>query len=749
MRKLMWFTVGFAAAVIAGVYLVSGFWLMLLAPFSLVGAAAVYFLKSHRGRIAALAMLGCTVGLLWLLGFDFLYLSHARAFDGATREATVTVTDYSYDPGYGAAADGEAELEGKRYKVRVYVSEAGPLKPGDMVQGEFRFRYTADGGEKAPTYHQGKGIFLLAYAADDAQITYAPQPSAAGFAATLRQKITGILDAVFPADTLAFARALLLGDDSLLDYQTDTDFQVSGIRHVIAVSGLHVSILFSLVYLFCGKRRMLTAVLGIPVLVLFAAVAGFTPSIVRACIMQSLMILALLINKEYDPPTALSFAVLVMLAVNPLTITSASFQLSVGCMVGIFLFSGRISAYLLNEKRFGPAKGKSVKARLTRWIVGSVSVTLGAMATTTPLCAYYFGMVSLVGILTNLLTLWVISFIFYGIMAACIAGAIWLPLGSGIAWVISWPVRYVLMTARLLASFPLAAVYTCSVYAVAWLVFCYVLLFLFLFAKKKHPVLFVCCVAIGLVGAVAASWLEPRLDSYRFTVLDVGQGQCILLQSDGKNYVVDCGGDRDADAADKVSQRLLAQGIFRLDGLILTHYDRDHAGGAGMLLTRITADALYLPDIPNDTGIREELAALYAEKIRWIEAESTFAIPDSKITLFSAKAGKDDNESSLCILFQPENCDILITGDRSGIGEKALLANTQLPELEVLVVGHHGAKNAACMELLWETKPAVAVISVGADNTYGHPAEDVLERLQLIGSQVLRTDRDGTIIFRG
>lgn len=749
MRKLMWFTIGFTCAVVAGVYLASGIWLAILALFSLLCAVGLCYMRSRWSRIASITLIGCVVGLVWLSGFDWLYLSNARAYDGETVNAAVTVTDYSYDSGYGTAADGKLMLDGKTYKVRLYANTEYALKPGDTVQGAFRLRFTADGGEKAPTFHQGKGIFLLAYGTDDVQITYASHVPASGFAVTLRQKIVGILDAVFPEDTLAFARALLLGDDSLLSYETDTDFKISGIRHVIAVSGLHVSILFSLVYLLCGKRRILTAVLGIPVLVLFAAVAGFTPSIVRACIMQSLMIFAMLINKEYDPPTALSFAVLVMLAVNPLTVTSASFQLSVGCMVGIFLFSGRIRAYLLDEKRFGPSKGKSLKAKLTRWTTGSISVTLGAMATTTPLCAYYFGTVSLVGILTNLLTLWVISFVFYGIMAACIAGVIWIPLGSCIAWVVSWPIRYVLMVARILASFPLAAVYTCSVYIVAWLVFCYVLLGLFLCSKKKRPILLAFCVAIGLAGAVAAARLEVKTDSYRFTVLDVGQGQCLLLQWDGKHYMVDCGGDMDSAAADLAVQLLLSQGITELDGLLLTHYDRDHAGGAVMLLSRIDADALYLPDIADTSGIRDVLTDLYADKIQWIGEESTFTIPDSGITLFSTKAVKDDNESSMCVLFQPENCDILITGDRSSTGEKALLAYTQLPKLDILVVGHHGAKDSACMELLWVTRPAVAVICVGADNTYGHPAQDVLERLGLIGSKVLRTDTDGTIIFRG
>jgi competence protein ComEC len=147
------------------------------------------------------------------------------------------------------------------------------------------------------------------------------------------------VESAFPADTAAFAKALLLGDSSGLNYELDTAFKLSGIRHIIAVSGLHVSILFSLMYILAGKRKVLTALLGIPVLFLFAAVAGFSPSIVRACVMQVLMIVAMLLDKEYDPPTALSFAVLLMLAVNPSAVTSVSLQLSVGCMMGIFMFS--------------------------------------------------------------------------------------------------------------------------------------------------------------------------------------------------------------------------------------------------------------------------------------------------------------------------------------------------------------------------------------------------------------------------
>ena len=115
-----------------------------------------------------------------------------------------------------------------------------------------------------------------------------------------------------------------------------TDLKVSGIRHVAAVSGLHVTILFSLVYVLTGRRKWLAALLGFPVLVLFALVAGFSPSIVRACVMLGLMILAMLLNRAYDGPSALSFAVLILLLINPWSITDVSFQLSVCSLTGLF-----------------------------------------------------------------------------------------------------------------------------------------------------------------------------------------------------------------------------------------------------------------------------------------------------------------------------------------------------------------------------------------------------------------------------
>lgn len=747
MRKLMWFAIGFAAACAAGIYLISDHWLLLLALFCLGLVIALAFLKTKRARVVMVALIGVTVGLGWLWCFDTYYISTARNYDGAKQDLCVTVTDYSYATQYGVAADGETILDGKTYKVRVYLSKNTPLLPGDMVTGTCKLRFTGFDGQEEATYHQGKGIFLLAYADDEAKIEKAENIPAKYFAVVLRHKILKLLDEAFPVDTVGFARALLLGDSSLLTYQEDTAFKVSGIRHVIAVSGLHVCILFSLLYLLVGRRRYLIALLGLPLLFVFGAVAGFTPSVVRACLMQALMILALLFNKEYDPPTALAFAVVVLLGVNPVTITSVSFQLSVGCMVGIFLFSGKIHDFLLQKTFLGPAKGNSLRAKLCRFVSGSVSVTLSAMVITTPLCAVYFGMVSIIGVVTNLLTLWLISFIFYGIMASAVTAALWLPLGQGLAWVVSWPMRYVVLTAKTLSAFPLAAVYTTSVYIILWLIFCYVLLAVFMLSKKKHPWLLLSCVSIGLLAAVTVGWIEPKLDTYRFTALDIGQGQCLLIQSEDEIYMIDCGGDDPKTAADIAAQQLLSQGITHLDGLILTHYDTDHAGGVAALLSRVPADTLYLPDSAEDAPLKEQLAASYSDKIAWIRENTVFSIANGSVSLYPA--AEDASESSMCILFQLENYDILITGDRDLSGERQLLATVELPDVEVLVAGHHGSKHATGLELLHVTMPEIVIISASADNSYGHPAPELLSRLELFQCQIYRTDQLGTITFRG
>lgn len=747
MRKLMWLTVGFTAACVAGAYLLSGIWLILIGLFCLISGAVMLFLRQKPAKIVAAVLLGCGVGFAWFWGFDSFYLATVRDYDGETVPLTITASDYSYTPTYGTAFDGYTALDGKTYHIRCYLDANTTIAPGNQVTGEFQLRYTID-PDTSPTYHQGKGIFLLAYLDGEASVNTG-ELRIRDYPAIWRQKILSMIQSAFPADTAGFAKALLVGDTTDLTYQQDRDFQVSGIRHVVAVSGLHVSILFAIIYMAFGRQRVLNAVFGVPLLLVFAAIAGCSPSIIRACIMQVLMLLALLADKEYDPPTALAFAVLVILGVNPRTITAVGFQLSVGCMIGIFAFSEPLRQYILSFGRLKEkGKGKSRRAKMIRWITGSVSVTLSAVAVTTPLCAIYFGMVSLIGILTNLLTLWIISLIFYGIMITTAISFLWLPMGKIIGELISWPIRYVLGVSAILADFPLAAVYTDSIYIVLWLVFSYILLIFFFLLKKKNPGITTLCIVLELCVCLCLSWIEPRLDNTRISVIDVGQGQSILIQQGSTYFLVDCGGKHAGMTADTVANFLLSQGIFTLDGIVLTHYDADHAGSVLNLLTSIDTDKIYIPDTYDSNGIRQQIEATYPQRVQQISGVTELTAGTGKFTLYPAESAVNDNDSSVCVLFQTENCDILITGDRSRNGERELLQQTQLPMLELLVVGHHGSNESTSVELLQATLPMAAVISVEKDNRYGHPRQEVLDRLSRFECKVYRTDMQGTIIFR-
>lgn len=748
MRKLMWFTIGFFAACLLGSYIWTIQWVLVPAVLSVCVTAGLYlrFRSNICRRIMAVGF-GFCLGIVCFLVYDAVYTQPVRELDGQTVELELTTYTYSWETDYGSAVDCYMELEGKRYKVRLYLNEAREIEPWTLIEAPVKLRLTTDGGQNEPTFHRSNGILALCYQRDEAAFS-ARDKSAAGYLVTaqqtVRKKLTGIIDECFPGETAAFAKALFLGDQTDMTYEMHTDFSVSGISHIVAVSGLHISILFGLVYTVTFKRRQLLAIIGIPVVFLFMAIAGFTPSVTRAGIMQILTILALCMNREYDPPTALSFAALVMLLVNPLVASSVAFQLSVGSVAGIFLFSNPIRDWLADRI---PEKKSKLWKKLKNWLISGISVTLSAQFFVMPLVAVYYGTVSLVGIVTNLAVLWVVSFIFCGVMLVCLLGLFSLGAAKAAAWVITWPIRYVIGTAGLLAQVPMAAVYIKSPYIVIWMVLCYGLILLLISGRSKRPLICACIAGLGLCTALTLSWLEPMLYDHRVTAVDVGQGQCIILQHKGKTFVVDCGGDYADDAADNCAQLLLSMGIRRIDGLILTHYDADHAGGAPYLLHRIDADALYLP-VAADGDTASLLSAAGDAELIWIGQDLHLESEGMWITLYAPEIASKGNESSVAVLFQTEKCDTLITGDMDQLRETLLLYRTDLPELEVLVVGHHGSKTSTSIEFLNATTPEVAMISVGEDNSYGHPAREVLERLEAAGCEIYRTDESGDIVFR-
>ncbi len=745
MRKLMWIALGLTLMCAATAYLDGLMVLCIGLVAVIVGITALIIGKTNiRSRILGLICVGLVLGWAVCGIYDATTLSKARCLDERDLRLNAQATDYSFQTDYGSAVAATAQIDGKRFSVQLYFYKDLDLKPGDRVEGTFRMDYT--GGEDG-TFHFGNGIILLGYQKGDIHITKVESVPLSLMSSVWRRNIANTIDRCFTGDNAAFAKALLLGDRTDVGYELNNAFKATGISHIIAVSGMHMSILASAVYLLAAKKRWLMALLGVPAVLVFAAVAGFTPSITRACIMQVLLLIALVLDRDYDPLTSLGIAASIMLFVNPMVITSVSFQLSFGCMAGIFLFSSRVHQRVADFGFWKDAKPKSLLMLIRRWFAGSVSLTLGSMAFTTLLCAIHFGTVSLIGVITNLVVIWLVSILFPCIILVCMVAAVSTPMAVGFAAIIGLPMGWMLSFVQWLAKFPLCAVYTQSIFIVIWLIVGYGMFLLFLLMRRKETSAFAAACMIELCLALLISWAIPRSCDVQLTVLDVGQGQCVILTAKGRTFVIDCGGDYDESAADLAAETLLSQGIYRVDGLILTHYDRDHAGGAEYLLKRIPADRVYLSPAGDIPKLRNSIETAAGDGATYVREDKLLTWDGCSITIFAPVLANSDNESGISVLFSGENCDILITGDMSTLGEVLLLSTKTIPKLEVLVVGHHGSKSSTSERLLETTMPETAIISVG-ENSYGHPAKTVLDRLEKYGCEIRRTDVEGTIVFR-
>lgn len=745
MRRLLWFTLGFGGICLICVYFLWGRTLWF--PAAICGCAWILLrfigMKWERACPIAALFLGCCAALLWFSFFKAVYLGPVLTLDGQKVSVTVIASEYSGKSQYGDRVSGWFLWEGKPYQISLSLKKGVSLAPGDEVTAEFLIRLTVPEGEKESLYQSGSGLFLLGTQKSDAVIDSSSQDAWFLIPQKAANRLRDILEACLPKDTAPFAKALLLGDTDGLDYETDTALKLSGIRHVAAVSGLHVGLLYGIIRTLTFRKRWLTALVGIPVLAFFAAMAGFSPSVSRACLMTGLAIMADAFLKEYDSLSALSFGVLVLLLLNPFSAASVSLQLSVASVVGILIFYPGLHQWY--QKKTAKLPWKGILGSVIRWFGSSVGISMSAMVLTTPLSALYFGTISLIAVVTNLLTLWCIMFIFCGTAFLCCAGLLWLPAGLFLGKLLAWPIRYVLFIAKVLSRFPFAAVYTRSGWITGWLILSYFLLVVFLLRKKK-PVFYACVCTGGLAAALFFSWWIPRRDDFRATVLDVGQGQCILLQSRGSSYLVDCGGGSGTAAADAAAEMLLSQGVHRLDGIILTHLDQDHINGLSYLLTRVETRTLLLSPA-EEADLIYELPSQDAA-VSYVDCVQTIPSGTGTLILYPPDAGSKENDNCICVLFAVENYDILITGDRTATGEWDLVRNTELPYVDILIAGHHGSKYSTSQFLLDAVKPETVVISVGKNNIYGHPAPELLERLELYHCRIFRTDLDGTVVFR-
>lgn len=750
MRVLATIGFSFSAGVFLAALLPWNGWQLYAAGGILLLALAWLFAarKQKYFRRGLLILLPLAVSLAYFAGYDHLVRQPIEDRCGAASDFAATVCDWPQATERGARVT--VELEGYHRARAVLYGEAELLaaRPGDTVTGTAQWQSAAHFDSDDVTHFNARGVYALLYGREDVRLSagdgdalrWLPQRAGKAF----REKVAAIWD---DPRVSGFLTAELTGDKSAMDDGDYLAMQETGLAHLFAVSGLHCAFLVTLLALLISRRQRLLCAVTIPLLLFYMVMVGMSPSVVRACIMQIFLLIAPLFRRGSDPLTSLAAALLVILLCNPFAAASVSLQLSFSATLGMVLLSPRLYKLLT-----GCYKGKCRPLRAALcFVAANLSATLSAVVFTAPLTAWYFRIFVLVAPLSSLLAVPAAGWSFMAAFVTVLLGFVWLPLASLLGW-ISWAlVRYILWIANGMMSWRYHAVYFTNPYLIYWLLFLYAA-FIGCAATPDGKRKYLLASALSVLTLTAAIWVNRQ--DYQYGVLtaltlDVGQGESVILTSGGETALVDCGSSNSyKDPGGLAADTLHSMGVRELSAVVVTHYHADHTNGLYEVLRRIPVQTIYLPDIEDEYGVRERLVSLAEEKgaqVTYVTKETADTLGDTVLTIYPpVQSGGDLNELGLTALASAGDFDLLITGDMSGSTEKKLVETYALPDIEVLVVSHHGSRYSSNIRFLKAVMPEAAVISVG-DNNYGHPSEETLQRLLAVGADIWRTDQQGTI----
>ncbi len=573
-----------------------------------------------------------------------------------------------------------------------------------------------------------------------------------------------ILEANLESADAGVLAAMLLGERSELTEKDRVLFQQGGISHILAISGLHISLLGMGIYRILEKMRLpyvVCMICVISLMVLYGMMTGMSSSAYRAILMFMIKLNARRVGRTYDMLTALAVAAVWILIENPRYVFHAGFQLSFGAIIGL----GCVAPAL--EIVFGKAGRKGWIHKLRQSVYGSMAVTI----VTLPVVLYHYFEYSVYSILLNLLVLPTVGTVVGSGVCLLLFGGGWQLGGRMFAAVCAVMLGAYRIGCMLLGRLPGAVQIIGR--PKGYQLFCYmvgVLLLIVLSMYKgyrerktgittKHRWKYVGA-GVAIVSVSLLCLTVPVRSGLRMTFLDVGQGDCACIQmQNGHGILIDSGSTSKGKLTEyQLVPFLKSQGIHTLDAVFLSHLDEDHISGV-MGLLKNSDSGIYVGQIvlsayvPRDEAWEELI--LVADKadvpVVYIKQGTRYGNEELGITCLypsEESVSGERNAQSMVLLLEYGEFQALFTGDMDAAGERELL--NELPEnfeCEVLKVAHHGSRYSSTEAFLERIQPEVAMISCSENSIYGHPHEETLERLENVGAMVLTTPECGAVIL--
>ncbi len=566
--------------------------------------------------------------------------------------------------------------------------------------------------------------------------------------------LASVLDAALNEQDASVMRAMLLGEKSQMDRDIRTLYQANGIAHILAISGLHISMIGAVVYR-CFKKLAFppfaSAGLAVLIMAAYAVMTGGSVSTLRAVVMFGFMVMSVCVRRSYDLPTALSVAALCTVLSKPYVLYQSGFWMSYLAVFGVAVLHPALTEGI-------DIKDKKLQA-LCSAVLGGLCVNLATLPVM--LMSYYEYPVYSVFI--NLLVIPLMSVLLAAGLLTIAAGCIFLPLGRLAGFIVHVILCIYERTCGAAMNLP-GRSWIAGAPGIGKLLVFYGVLILVAMSGKKigrkrlrrmkvHTRFLLIAAAILMMGMRSDAGLHV-------TILDVGQGDGICVRAEGITCMIDGGSSSKANLAEyQLEPFLKHEGISEIDYWLITHPDLDHCSGYQEMMemgkeNAITVHTLVLPDA---YGIRESCADLialaHANGVQVLLMSSGESIRAGKLrlTVLHPREGyhtEDVNESSLVVSVEYEDFCGIFTGDASGESEREVIRYWEehgYRPVQLLKVGHHGSSTSTSEAFIEYCIPQAAVISCGKDNRYGHPHKEVMERLERYGCEVYRTDEGGAV----
>ena len=582
------------------------------------------------------------------------------------------------------------------------------------------------------------------------------------------------VEILLPENSASLLKGILLGDCTDISSDVKENFKECNLSHMLAVSGAHLSYLIIGINIILSKKifgKRASKIITIFGIIIFMNITNMSPSIERAGISSIICIIASLIHRKPDSINAVAIAVLCTVIKNPLSILNVGMQLSYAGTLSLLMFANGREKNNSREIIENSEKGKNIK----KYLVESIKVTLCANILIMPLTVYKFNTISLNFILANLVAgpLLGLSLILGLIML--VTSFISLNIAKLFSFILNIILIILMKSTKLISQIPYSNITVITPHLIS-IVIIYTIIFLgYYIAKspelrkklKVNKKLMIKTIAIVLsitiISVATLNLLEEK--KLKLYFVDVGQGDCTYLKTpSGKNILIDGGGNRDKEKYDVGKKVLLPylldRRVKKLDYIIVSHFDADHAQGLEAVIQNIKVKNIIVCKQASDSALYQEIMKLCKKKnakIITVKRGQTIKIDKyvhfeilhpGDIMLDDGKGGLNANAivTKMYCTIKNKTTTIMFTGDIEEKAEDELVKiyGDKL-KADILKVAHHGSKTSSTAEFLKCVSPKIALIGVGKDNTFGHPNSGVLSRLENINAKIYRTDKQGEI----